>query len=63
MNELSGMTVHERFYQRGLLSDWDAARLRKDRGAMIQLLGQVDLADQAAWIVDTILGPTTNTSD
>jgi hypothetical protein len=49
------MTVNERFFEVGLLPDWDRAVEHKDREAMIRLLGRVELADQAEWIVDTFL--------
>jgi hypothetical protein len=56
MSELSGMTVNERLFERGLVTEWDAAVSRRDREAMIKLLDQVELADQAAWIADSKLG-------
>ena len=55
MGELAGMTVNERLYAAGLLADWDSARSRVDRDAMIELLGRVELSDQAEWIVETLL--------
>jgi hypothetical protein len=55
MSELSGMTVNERSYAKKLFAEWDAAVLRKDRNAMINLLGQVELPDQAALIADSVL--------
>ena len=55
MSDLGGMTVNERFFELGLLAAWDAAKQRKDREAMIELLGRVELADQVAWIADTTL--------
>jgi len=55
MSELSSMTVNERLYVKGLLRAWDAAVLQRDREAMIDLLAQVELADQAVWIADTTL--------
>ena len=55
MSELSGMTVNERFYVKGLLAAWDTAVSHKDRQAMIKLLEQVELADQAASITDSTL--------
>jgi len=55
MSELSGMTVNERFYDKGLLTAWEAAVSRKDREAMIELLDRVELADQASAIADSVL--------
>jgi anti-sigma28 factor (negative regulator of flagellin synthesis) len=55
MSELSGMTVNERLFARGLLSQWDAAVKEKNRNAMIQLVSEVELADQAASIADSAL--------
>ena len=56
MGELSGMTVNERLFERGLVAEWDAAFSSRDREAMIKILGQVELADQADWIADSKLG-------
>ena len=50
-----GMTTNERLAEAGLLDVWDAAFARRDRDEMIALLGQVDLAEQAAWITDQAL--------
>ncbi len=50
-----GMSVNERLYWAGLLYEWDAAILAGDREVAIDLLGRVDLASQAAAIVDTTL--------
>jgi hypothetical protein len=55
------MTVNERLYVKGLLPAWDVARLNRDRAAMIRLLEQVELADQAASIADATLQRTANT--
>jgi hypothetical protein len=55
MSELGGMTVNERLFVTGLLAAWDDALLRRDREQMIELLGRVELSDQAAWIADTTL--------
>jgi len=55
MSELSGMTTNERFWALGLDSEWRDAIERKDRDAMIRLLGRVELADQAEWIADMTL--------
>jgi len=59
MREFSGMTVNERLYAKGLFTAWDAAVSRKDRDAMIKLLAQVELSDQAALIADSTLNPNT----
>jgi hypothetical protein len=53
--EYSGMTVNERLSEAGLLPEWDAAARSRNRERMIDLLGKVDLANQAEWIADTIL--------
>ncbi len=49
------MTVNERLFVTGLMQAWDEAVARKDRQAMIGLLGRVELADQAAFIADSAL--------
>ncbi|MGB7171386.1 MAG: hypothetical protein WBD32_20445 [Acidobacteriaceae bacterium] len=41
MSELRGMTVNERLYTKGLLTEWDAAVSGKDPDAMIKLPDQV----------------------
>ncbi len=51
----SGMTVNERLAVAGLLEAWDSAISTADRGQAVEVLSQVDLADQAEWIVDTTL--------
>jgi hypothetical protein len=53
--QFKGMTVNERLYESGLLTAWDTAFLRKDRNAMIDILRQVDLSEQAEWIIDELL--------
>lgn len=50
-----GMSVNERLYWAGLIDAWDAAIQAGDRQVAIDLLGRVDLASQAAAIVDTTL--------
>jgi hypothetical protein len=56
----SGMTVNERLVTSGLMSAWDDAIRNGQRPAAIDLLGQVDLTDQAEEVVDMVLGdPTT----
>jgi hypothetical protein len=56
---LSSMTVNERLFVKGILKEWDAAVSRRDREAMIKLLDQVELADQAPSIVESALKRTT----
>lgn len=51
----AGMTVNERLYAAGLLAEWDEAARNRDRTSMIEILGSVDLKEQAASIVDSIL--------
>jgi hypothetical protein len=55
----SGMTVNERLVASGSLSAWDSAIRNGQRQVAIDLLGQVDLMDQAAEIVDTVLADPT----
>lgn len=55
MSGFDAMTVNERFVEAGLLEAWDLALERRDRNEMIAVLGQVDLAEQAASIVDQVL--------
>jgi hypothetical protein len=49
------MTTNERLFEAGLLSEWNAAARSRNRERMIELLGKVDLGDQAEWIADTVL--------
>jgi hypothetical protein len=49
------MTVNERLYEAGITDAWDTAANSRNRDRMIELLGQVELSDQAERIVDTIL--------
>lgn len=51
----AGMTVNERLYAAGLLAEWNEAARNRDRTGMIEILGSVDLKEQAASIVDSIL--------
>ena len=51
----SGMTVNERLFAAGLLSDFDEEACSGNRKKMIDLLDRVGLARQSAWIVDSIL--------
>jgi hypothetical protein len=49
------MTVNERLFVSGLMGEWDRAVQREDREKLTELLGKVELADQAATIVDSVL--------
>ena len=51
----AGMTTNERLFDAGLLSEWTAAARSRGRERMIDLLGKVDLEDQAESITDTVL--------
>ena len=53
--DYSAMTVNERLFVAGLLEAWGSAIRAGDRRAAVDVLGQVDLADQAESIVDTTL--------
>lgn len=55
MSEYSAMTVNERLFVSGLMGEWDRAVQREDREKLTELLGKVELADQAATIVDSVL--------
>jgi hypothetical protein len=50
-----GMTVNERLSTAGLLEKFDRAARKRDRDSMIALLSEVELADHAPSITDTIL--------
>jgi hypothetical protein len=52
----AGMTTNERLFTAGLMDAFDSAIEARDRDSAIELLGQVDLANQADFIVDTVLG-------
>jgi hypothetical protein len=45
---MSGMTVNERLYVRGLCAQFGAAARRRDLPAMVDLLLQVELSDADA---------------
>jgi hypothetical protein len=45
---LGGMTLNERLYTLGLLSEFDAAARRRDRLAMVAMLRQVELSESDA---------------
>ena len=53
--QLTGMTVNERLYEASLMPEWDAAARSRNKKRMVELLGKVDLADQAELIAGTIL--------
>src|SRR5258708_9391756 len=42
---LSGMTINERLFARGLLGKFDAAARRRDRDTLLLLLREVELSD------------------
>jgi len=52
----AGMTVNERSYEAGIIEDWGRAASSKNRDRMIELLGEVELADQSEQIADLVLG-------
>ena len=49
------MTVTERLFNAGLLQEWDRAAEARNRERMVEILGQVELADEADGIVSKIL--------
>jgi hypothetical protein len=49
------MTTNERLFDAGLLSEWTAAARSRNRERMIELLGKVDLGDQAESTTDAVL--------
>ena len=54
--KFAGMTLNERLWFAGLMDKWDAAFRARDRAAMIELLGQVEIAEPGrATTVDTLL--------
>ncbi len=55
MNDFGGMTVNERLYAAGVLQDWDAAVIRKDKDCLRSLLTQVGLGEQAQMIIARVL--------
>lgn len=52
--DLEGMTVNERLFEMGLIEEWDAAVLARDRGKMLEIMRRVEV-DQPEYTVDTIL--------
>ena len=55
MGKYSAMTVNERLFASGLMEEWNQAVERKDREKLTALLGKVELADQAAPIINSAL--------
>lgn len=51
----SGMTVNERLFAAGLLNEWDRAVKARDKSRMMDILGQVELADEAEDTTDNLL--------
>ncbi len=52
---LSGMTINERLFARGLLGKFDAAARRRDRDTLLLLLREVELSEvDATGCVDAI---------
>lgn len=59
--QLSGMTVNERLFACGMLSEWDAAVAARDRKQMIAVLRSVALTEaQAVQTTDLVLGDGAN---
>lgn len=53
--DFAGMTVNERLYVAGLMEEWDAAVVSRDRNRMASILGKVGLATQADQIADAVI--------
>jgi hypothetical protein len=51
----AAMTVNERLFAAGLLSEFDAAARARDRAGMIAILQAVDMGEQAASTADAVL--------
>jgi len=49
------MTVNERLYEAGLISEWDHAAHARDRHRRVELMRKVDLSRDAEKICDAIL--------
>ena len=49
------MTVNERLYEAGIMEEWDRATASRNGDRMIELLGKVELSDQAEHIADSVL--------
>jgi hypothetical protein len=55
-SRFAGMTVNERLWTAGLFDRWDAACRARDRAAMIEILGEVEIAEPGrAPIADSVL--------
>jgi hypothetical protein len=53
--KFAGMTTNERVYMAGLADTFDQPARARNRARMIEVLGMVELGDQADQIADTIL--------
>ena len=53
--KFAGMTANERLFAAGLLDAFDQAARRRNRPRMVEILGKVELADQAEEIADAIV--------
>jgi hypothetical protein len=53
--KFAGMSTNERLFEAGLMETFDQAARMRDRDRMIEVLGKVELADQADKIADGIL--------
>jgi hypothetical protein len=49
------MTTNERLFVAGLMERWDVAIESGDRKGAIEVLSEVDMADQAGQVVDMVL--------
>ena len=54
-SKYGGMTTNKCLFDVGLLPEWQSAARSRNRERMIELLGKVDLGDQAEWITNTVL--------
>ena len=50
------MTVNERLVLGGVIEDWDAAVRARDRRRMAAILAKLEVGDQAARIIEAVLG-------
>ena len=55
IHSYSGMTVNERLYGGGYMADRDTAVLQRNKEKMTELLGCVNLTEQADLIIDAAL--------
>ena len=53
--KFAGMTTNERLHMAGLLDTFGEAARQRDRARLIEVLGKVELADQADEIANAIL--------